>query len=83
MSIWLLPIVAALLGYCTNKIAVWMLFHPRRVVRVFNRRLLGPGVIPREQGRIAEQRGETVTTELLRAEDLQAVIAQEEVPEWL
>ena len=79
MSLLLLPLTGAILGYATNWIAVWMLFHPRKEVRIFDRRLFHAGVIPRGQEEIAQQFGETVTEELLRPEDLGARLLDDEV----
>lgn len=33
------PIIGALIGYCTNYIAVKMLFYPKQEVRIFGRKL--------------------------------------------
>ena len=45
----LLPIaVGALIGYCTNYIAIKMLFHPRKPVKFMGKVLpFTPGVIPK------------------------------------
>jgi len=59
-----LPIVTALIGWLTNKLAIYMLFHPRKGIKI------GPwtwqGLIPRRQQDIATQAGEIVEKELLQ-----------------
>lgn len=71
------PIVSGVIGYVTNDIAIRMLFRPYRPWTVFGRRVpLTPGLLPKEQGRIAESVGgmiekqflsESILTELLLA----------------
>lgn len=70
----ILPIaVGALIGYCTNYIAIKMLFRPRRELRVGGHRVpFTPGVIPKNQGRIAAAVGHAVSDTLLTQEDLAA-----------
>jgi len=59
-----LPLVTALIGWLTNKLAIYMLFHPRQAIKI------GPwrwqGLIPRRQQDIAAQAGEIVEKELLQ-----------------
>ena len=48
------PIIGALIGYCTNYIAVKMLFYPKQEVRIFGRKLpFTPGAIPKGKQRLA------------------------------
>ena len=71
------PIISGVIGYVTNDIAIRMLFRPYRPWTVFGRRVpLTPGLLPKEQGRIAESVGgmiekqflsESILTELLLA----------------
>lgn len=67
-----LPIViGALIGYCTNYIAIKMLFHPRREVAIGSVKLpFTPGVIPKNRPRIARAVGAAVSERLLTADDL-------------
>ena len=49
------PLIGAVIGYCTNYIAVKMLFYPRKEIRVFGHRLpFTPGAIPKGQQRLAK-----------------------------
>lgn len=81
----ILPIaVGALIGYCTNYIAIKMLFHPRRERRVGGHRVpFTPGVIPKNQGRIAAAVGHAVSDTLLTQEDLAARLTGGDVREKL
>jgi uncharacterized membrane protein YheB (UPF0754 family) len=63
--------VGAVIGYATNQLAIWMLFHPRREVRVLGRRLpFTPGLVVKNQVRLAESVGQTVAKYLLDADTL-------------
>lgn len=85
MSAWeiILPIaVGALIGYCTNYIAIKMLFHPRQPIQVFGKTIpFTPGVIPKNQPRIAHAVGRAVGESLLTREDLIGVLKRDTVKE--
>ena len=58
-------LMGALIGYGTNTLAVEMLFRPFAPKYLFGWRLpFTPGLIPKEQGRIAESLGELIEKEL-------------------
>ena len=70
---WLLflgiPLVAAIIGYTTNRIAIWMLFKPHTEKHLFGRRLpFTPGLIPGRRGEMAERLGETIAIHLVNEE---------------
>jgi uncharacterized membrane protein YheB (UPF0754 family) len=68
---WMLPIlIGVTAGFCTNAIAIWMLFHPYRPIYLGPLRLLPVGAIPKEIDRIARRIGETVGKELLTPDDI-------------
>ena len=68
-SILIGPIVGAIVGYCTNFIAVKMLFWPLHEVRLFGIRLpFTPGVIPKEKNRIIDKVARTIGEELLSSD---------------
>lgn len=68
------PLVGALIGYLTNRVAIWMLFHPYYEYRVLGVRVpFTPGLIPRRQQQIIESIAETVERELLTSRDVFAV----------
>lgn len=65
------PAIGAVIGYCTNYIAVKMLFYPKKEVKIFGRRLpFTPGAIPKEQPRLARAIGDIVGNKLLTQEDM-------------
>lgn len=58
--------VGGFIGYATNRLAVWMLFHPKQPVRFLGRRLpLTPGLVVKNQTRLAEAVGRSVSRDLL------------------
>ena len=61
--IWLLPILAALIGWITNYLAVKMLFHPRKVISIGS--IQFQGVFPKRQKQLAVKLGTLVAEELL------------------
>ena len=74
------PIIGALIGYCTNYIAVKMLFYPKKEVYVFGHRLpFTPGAIPKGKGRLAKAIGTAVGTTLLTKEDIGEKLKSKEV----
>ena len=66
----ILPILlCSLIGYCTNYIAIKMLFHPYKAVYIGKYRLpFTPGIIPKNQSRMAHTVGNAVSNELLTRE---------------
>lgn len=63
--------VGAVIGYCTNYIAIKMLFRPRKEIFIGKFRLpFTPGVIPKNQPRIAKAVGVAVSEKLITGEDL-------------
>ena len=69
VSILFSILMGALIGYGTNTLAVEMLFRPFTPKYIGRWRLpFTPGLIPKEQGRIAESLGELIETELFSPE---------------
>ena len=66
--IWLFPILAALIGWITNYLAIKMLFHPREEVKVLGISL--QGVFPKRQKQLALKLGTLVSEELLSMEQI-------------
>jgi len=76
------PAVGAVIGYCTNYIAVKMMFRPLEPVVFMGKRLpLTPGVIPKNKGRIARALGRAVSESLLTEKDLTAAFLRTEIKE--
>jgi len=71
-----LPIVAAIIGWGTNVIAIRMLFWPREPIRILGLELLG--VLPRRKGDIAQSIGEVLEDDILPVDDLIAAVNTED-----
>ncbi|MBF2008660.1 DUF445 domain-containing protein [Chlorogloeopsis fritschii PCC 9212] len=66
------PILGGVIGYFTNDIAIKMLFRPYRAIYIGGRRLpFTPGLIPRNQERLAKNISNTIMGSLLTPEELQ------------
>ena len=74
-NLWLYiapPVVGGIIGYFTNDIAIKMLFRPYRALYVGKRRLpFTPGLIPRNQERLAKRVSDTIMGSLLTPDELQ------------
>lgn len=66
--IYLLPIIAALIGWVTNYLAIKMLFHPRKEMKILFVKI--QGVFPKRQHQLAESIGNLVAKELVSVEDI-------------
>jgi uncharacterized membrane protein YheB (UPF0754 family) len=70
----------ALAGGLTNRIAVWMLFHPYESPHLFGRPVGWlQGAIPKNQKRLASTIGKVVGNTLLTPEDMTAELQDEEL----
>ena len=68
------PITGGVIGYYTNDLAIKMLFRPYRAKQWGNRTLpFTPGLIPKNQGRLAKQVSAAIMSSLLTPEELQKV----------
>ena len=81
-------LMGALIGYGTNAMAVEMLFRPFTPKYIGKWRLpFTPGLIPKEQGRIAESLGELIEEELFSpqiiAEAIDTPEAKAAIADWL
>ncbi|QIZ73599.1 DUF445 domain-containing protein [Oxynema aestuarii AP17] len=66
------PIAGGIIGYFTNDLAINMLFRPYRAIFIGGRRLpFTPGLIPRNQERLAQRVADTIMGSLLTPEELQ------------
>lgn len=74
-NLWLYvspPVVGGIIGYFTNDIAIKMLFRPYRAIYVAGRQLpFTPGLIPRNQERLAKRVSDTIMGSLLTPGELQ------------
>ena len=66
------PIAGGIIGYFTNDLAIKMLFRPYRPIYIREKRLpFTPGLIPRNQERLAKRVADTIMGSLLTPEELQ------------
>lgn len=60
------PIAGGIIGYYTNDIAIKMLFRPYRAIYIGGRRIpFTPGLIPRNQARLAQNIANAIMDSLL------------------
>ena len=73
------PLIGAVIGYCTNYIAVKMLFFPKKEIKIWGHKLpFTPGAIPKGKPRLAKAIGNIVANTLLTEEDLKKKILSDE-----
>ena len=66
------PILGGIIGYFTNDVAIKMLFRPYQAIYIGRRRVpFTPGLIPRNQERLAKRVSETIMGSLLTPAELQ------------
>ena len=71
---WLVPpILGAVIGYVTNRIAIRMLFRPRTAKHILGMQIpFTPGIIPKSRSELASNVGRAVARELLSADAIRA-----------
>lgn len=71
------PVAGAIIGYFTNDIAIKMLFRPYKPLFVGKRQLpFTPGLIPRNQERLAKRIADTIMGSLLTPGELQTLASR-------
>ncbi|MBG1272076.1 DUF445 domain-containing protein [Nostoc sp. WHI] len=66
------PVLGGIIGYFTNDIAIKMLFRPYRAIYIAGQRVpFTPGLIPRNQERLAVNVSDTIMGSLLTPQELQ------------
>jgi uncharacterized membrane protein YheB (UPF0754 family) len=74
---YVIPVLlSAFTGWVTTWIAIKMLFHPRRPVRIFG--LTVQGIFPKNQMEIARKLGQVVSNELLSFAEIEAKVTSPE-----
>ncbi len=72
------PLVGGVIGYITNDLAIRMLFRPRKAVYVGKFHVpFTPGLIPSQQGRIAQSIGGVISSQLLNEDTLRQTLLSE------
>ena len=72
------PLVGGIIGYITNDLAIRMLFRPRKAVYVGKFHVpFTPGLIPSQQGRIAQSIGGVISSQLLNEDTLRQTLLSE------
>lgn len=67
---WLQPFIAAFTGWFTTWIAIYMLFHPRKPIKMPGFTI--QGIFPKRQRQVAEKLGSMVARELIHFDDIAA-----------
>jgi uncharacterized membrane protein YheB (UPF0754 family) len=66
------PVAGSIIGYFTNDLAIKMLFRPYKPLYLFQKKLpFTPGLIPRNQERLAKRVSDTIMGSLLTPDELQ------------
>ena len=78
------PLVGGVIGYITNDLAIRMLFRPRKAVYIGKYHVpFTPGLIPSQQGRIAQSIGGVISSQLLNEETLRQTLLSEKTVQTL
>lgn len=65
---WTLPLISAFIGWITNWLAIKMLFHPRKPIKILF--LKFQGIFPKNKHRIADKLGNVVQRDLINFTDI-------------
>lgn len=65
---WTVPLIGAFIGWITNWLAIKMLFHPRKPIKVLF--ITFQGIFPKNKPRIAEKLGTIVQRDLINFDDI-------------
>ncbi len=72
------PVIGALIGYVTNRVAIKMLFRPLRAWRIGGIRVpMTPGVIPSKRFELSQNMGEVVGDHLLTSKEISDGLQQD------
>lgn len=63
----------AFIGYSANRLAIWMLFHPRNPVKIGP--LVIQGVFPKRKEEIAENMAKIVEENIISSDDVKAMVS--------
>ena len=76
MSPWLIliPVISGFIGWVTNWVAIKMLFHPRKPLRLPGMTI--QGIFPKRQEQFAIKLGKLVSEQLLSFKDIEQKMAR-------
>jgi len=66
--LYLLPFIAGVIGWVTNFLAIKMLFHPKKPIKIMG--ITIQGIFPKRQKQLAEKLGDVVANELFSIKDI-------------
>jgi uncharacterized membrane protein YheB (UPF0754 family) len=72
----MIPVISAFIGWIPIRIAIKMLFHPKKPVRILGFTI--QGIFPRRQPQFAQKVGALVSNELVSFPEIEATITNEE-----
>lgn len=79
-SIFIMPILGAVIGFGTNVLAIIMLFRPHKAIKIGGFKLpFTPGLIPKEQAQLAKSIGEQLGQSVLTPETLMKAATDDEI----
>jgi len=76
LSLLSIPLIAALIGWITNYIAVKMIFRPRKAINFLGLKIIG--LIPKQKAALAEKIAQTVESQLISHRDIREIIQSED-----
>ncbi|MBW2039398.1 MAG: DUF445 family protein [Deltaproteobacteria bacterium] len=78
------PFIGALIGWLTNTIAIWMLFHPYEEKRIWRFRIpFTPGLIPARIERLAQEVSRAIRDHFLSGADIKNILKEMKLGEVL
>lgn len=75
----ILPVIGAVHGYITNKIAIWMLFNPKEPAKIPIVNYSIQGLLPKRKDVIAKSLSEVVEHDLLSQDDIKKYIKDNDI----
>jgi uncharacterized membrane-anchored protein YjiN (DUF445 family) len=75
----ILPVIGAIHGYVTNKLAIWLLFNPKHPIRIPATGWQLQGVLPKRKTLLAESLSTIVESDLLSHEEIKKHIQEHEL----
>ena len=78
-----MPFISAIIGYITNRVAIWMMFHPIEFFGVWKPFLGWQGIVPRKAAKMSAIATDTITQNLIDSEEIFSRLDPEEVAEKL